>query len=169
MYRVCESYVVSYGYIPKSGNIKNIRILLWIPNAHNVSVHKLFMINTAGPLDLLQIRNGTHVIRTGKGPCRREYLRCKRGRWARSRQALLAANVLQQHSVVPRTIHCRWCLSCVIRTKSKLRKRGFAPMMMPDQSSSLHSQTYNSIIMTHPTGVLLSTTIEVQHVARAES
>ena len=72
-YRVCESYVVSYGYIPLSGNIKNIPILLWIPNTHYISVQKLYMINTAGPLVSLQIRNGTHVTRTGKGPCRREY------------------------------------------------------------------------------------------------
>ena len=38
---------------------------------------------------------------------RRESLpRCKRGRWARSRQALLVVYVLQQNSVVPGTMHC---------------------------------------------------------------
>ena len=48
--------------------------------------------------------------------------RCKRGRWARSRQALLVY-VLQQHSVLPGTIHC-CCgvVSCVIRPKSKQRE-----------------------------------------------
>ena len=42
-------------------------------------------------------------------------------------------------------------------------------MMMNDQSSSLHSQTCNSFIMIHPSGTLLCTTVEMQHLAQAES
>ena len=59
--------------IPLSGKIKNIQILLWIKSDHYISVQKMYMIITARPLVSLQVRNGTHVTRTGKGPCRREY------------------------------------------------------------------------------------------------
>ena len=49
--------------------------------------------------------------------------RFKRGRWARSWQALLVVYVPQQHCVEPGTVHC-CCdvVSCAIRTKLKLRK-----------------------------------------------
>ena len=51
------------------------------------------------------------------------------------------------HSVVPGTIQYCWCvLSFVIRTKSKLRKRGFALV------SDLQRQAASSNIMMHPSG-----------------
>ena len=77
----------------------------------------------ARPPVSLQMRNACEARAGFRYPAQtRVPTRCKRGRWARSRQALLVY-VLQQHSVLPGTIHC-CCgvVSCVIRPKSKQRE-----------------------------------------------
>ena len=68
--------------------------------------------------------------------------RCKRGRWARSRQALPVVYVLQ-HSVVP---GCCDVVSCAIRTKLKPRKGAGLLALTHDLQ-----QQRSSIIM-HPSG-----------------
>ena len=50
--------------------------------------------------------------------------RCKRSRWARSRQALLVVYVLQQHSVLPGTIHCCCCSIMCHTNKAEAAKKG---------------------------------------------
>ena len=73
---------------------------------------------------------------------RESLTRCKRGRWARSRQALLAVYVLQQDAVVPDTVHCCCCIMC--HTKIEATK------MCRVSRSDLQQQQRCSIM--HPSG-----------------
>ena len=74
--------------------------------------------------------------------------RFRRGRWARSRQALLVVSILQQHSVAPGTVHCCCCdvVSCAIRTKLMIRKSAGLLALTSDL------QQQRSSIMMHPSG-----------------
>ena len=74
---------------------------------------------------------------------RESLTRCKQGRWARSRQAQLVVYALQQHSVVPGTVHCCCCIMCHTNkiTKKKCRV----------SCSDLQQQQRSSIMM-HPSG-----------------
>ena len=48
--------------------------------------------------------------------------RCKRGRWARSRQARLVVYILKQHSAVLGTVHCCCCFMYHTNTTEALTK-----------------------------------------------
>ena len=74
---------------------------------------------------------------------RESLTRCKRGRWARSRQALLVVYVLQQHAVVPDTVHCCRCIMCHTKIEATKKCR---------VSRSDLQQRQRSIIMMHPSG-----------------
>ena len=97
------------------------------------------------------MRNGCEARAGFRHPVQtRVPTRCQRGRWARSRQALLVVYVLQHQLVEPGSaVHC-CCdvVSCAIRTKLKLRRSvGFLAL-----TSDLPQQRSN--IMMHPSSHL---------------
>ena len=116
-YRVCVRRIIRV-CTHLSGNLSNVRILLSIPNAHYISVQLVH--DKKNPSDEECGETVCFVANAFKCTepvsdilLKRESLtRCKRGRWARSRQALLVVYVLQQHSVVPGTAHCCCCIMC---------------------------------------------------------
>ena len=118
-YRVCARRITRVR-TNFSVDINNVHTLLSIPNFHYISVQIGAVHDKKKTSDGECGETARFVANAFKCAApvsgillKRESLtRCKRGRWARSRQALLVVYVLQQHSVVPGTAHCCCCIMC---------------------------------------------------------
>ena len=148
-YRVCVRRI-SRVRTNLSGNINNFYMLLSIPNCHYISVQIGTVHVNKNPSDgecgetARFVANAFKCAEPVSGILlnRESLTRCKRGRWARSRQALLAVYVLQQDAVVPDTVHCCCCIMC--HTKIEATK------MCRVSRSDLQQQQRCSIM--HPSG-----------------
>ena len=129
MIRTGYVHVVSHGYVPICPYIYNVHMLLSIPNTHYISVQIGTVHHKKKTSDGERGETARFVVNAFK--CaepvsgtllnRASLVRCKRGRWARSRQALLVVDVLQPHAVVPDTVHCCCCIMC--HTKIEATKK----------------------------------------------
>ena len=125
-------------------------MLLSIPNCHYISVQIGTVHVNKNPSDgecgetARFVANAFKCAEPVSGILlnRESLTRCKRGRWVRSRQALLAVYVLQQDAVVPDTVHCCCCIMC--HTKIEATK------MCRVYRSDLQQQQRCSIM--HPSG-----------------
>ena len=148
-YRVCVRRI-SRVRTNLSGNINNFYMLLSLPNCHYISVQIGTVHVNKNPSDgecgetARFVANAFKCAEPVSGILlnRESLTRCKRGRWARSRQALLAVYVLQQDAVVPDTVHCCCCIMC--HTKIEATK------MCRVSRSDLQQQQRCSIM--HPSG-----------------
>ena len=119
-YRVCARRITRVR-TNFSVDINNVHTLLSIPNFHYISVQIGAVHDKKKTSDGECGETARFVANAFKCAApisgillKRESLtRCKRGRWARSRQALLAV-------CVPDTVHCVCCIMC--HTKIKQRK-----------------------------------------------
>ena len=146
-YRICVRRIIRV-CTHLSGNLSNVRILLSIPNAHYISVQLVHDKKNPSDEECGETARFVTNVFTCTEPVsgillKREPLtRCKRGRWARSRHALLVAYVLQQQSAVPGTVP--WCC-CIIRHTNKIE----ATKRCRTSRSDLQQQQRSSIMM-HP-------------------
>ena len=119
-YRACVRRIIRVR-TNLSGSLNNVRTLLSIPNADYIFVQICTMVHDQkNPRDEECSETARFVANAFKCAepvsgilLKRESLtRCKRGRWARSRQALVVVYVLQQHSAAPGTAHCCGFIMC---------------------------------------------------------